>query len=74
MYFYNRPDIYPAYKSLIEYCERLDSSDIALAAGGDSYVYPFITYFREKFDIAVSESPMGDDEVNTNTPPGILLL
>ena len=63
MYFYNRQEIYTDYKKLIEYCEKLDSKNIALCTGGDSYVYPFLHFFKTKYDVNVSEFPIRETEL-----------
>lgn len=62
LYFYNRQNIYPAYLGLIRYCEELGTESIALCAGGDSYVYPFLAYFKTKHDMSINESPLWDGE------------
>ena len=52
---------YRRYMTLIEYCESLDTESIALCAGADSYVYPFLTYFRTEHNMRINESPLWDD-------------
>lgn len=68
LYFYNRPQIYNAYRNLIEYCESLDSKNIALCAGSDSYVYPFLHYFKQKHNLNIRETPLYDNVFDINTP------
>ena len=67
LYFYNREGIYNDYLDLIKRCEELDTESIALCAGGDSYVYPFLIYFKQKHDINIDETPLWDDPLDKDT-------
>ncbi len=60
LYFHNCKGIYNNYKELIEQCESLGSEDIALCAGGDSIVYPFLIYFKDNRGLCIREIPLWD--------------